>query len=223
MAEGHRKRLKARFLKEGLDGFEDHNALELLTFFSRPLRDTNPIGHALMEKFGSLSAVFDAPIEALMSVPGVGEQTAILIKLIPEMSRRYLVSRDSVENIITNSRDAVKYLESHYIGRVVETLFMLSIDAKGKLLACTLVEEGSINYVNIDPRKIIEIAIRTNAAQVIVAHNHCGGLALPSEDDVASTIKLKSLLENIGIHLTDHIIIANGDAVSLADSNLFGT
>ena len=87
--EGHRQRLKNRFLTEGLDSFETHNILELLLFYSIPQRDTNGIAHKLLDTFGSLKGVFEADFEELIKIDGIKENTATLLKLIPEVARAY--------------------------------------------------------------------------------------------------------------------------------------
>ena len=86
--DGHRERMKKRFLEHGLDNFDDVNALELLLFYALPRKDTNALAHALLDRFGSLAGVLDASAADLLSVDGVGESIAGLLRLIPERSRR---------------------------------------------------------------------------------------------------------------------------------------
>ena len=102
--DGHRERMKKRFQEHGLENFDDHSVLELLLFYVLPRADVNPIAHALMNKFGALAAVFDAPVDELVKVPGIGMNTAVCIKLIPQISRRYLVSRSSFDDILDASK-----------------------------------------------------------------------------------------------------------------------
>lgn len=222
MHEGHRQRLKRRFRLEGLDGFEDHTALELLLFYAVPQRDTNPIAHALMDRFGRLSAVFDATAEDLMKVEGVGESAALLIKLIPQMSRKYLVSKADNEICLNTSSKAGRYLLPRFYAHRNEVVYLVCLDAKCKVLGCVLLFEGSVNSAGVSVRKIVEMALSFNATGVILAHNHTSGIALPSADDEKTTITIKNALSAVGIRLNDHIIIADDDFVSMADNGILG-
>lgn len=96
---GHRQRLKERFLKEGLDHFDEHQVLELLLFYCIPRIDTNPLAHALLERFGSLAQVLEAPVEELEKVPGIGSNAATFLSLTTAVGRYYLVNR-SIQTVI---------------------------------------------------------------------------------------------------------------------------
>ncbi len=101
---GHRARVKQRFLRGGLDSFDDHQVLELLLFYALPQRDVNELAHALLNHFGTLSAVFDAPEQELLQVPGIGENAAVLVKLLPQIARRYLISKESESGVVRTAR-----------------------------------------------------------------------------------------------------------------------
>ena len=175
--DGHRKRLTARFLTEGLEGFEPHQVLELLLFYSIPRQDTNELAHRLIERFGSLSAVFDAPYEQLLEVEGVGEKTASLLKLMPDMARVYYAARQDGAYIRSN-KDAQELLLPRLMGRREELVYVLLLDAKGKCLAVELVHEGSVNASEVNLRKIAALAIRANAAGLILAGEVIQDIAL---------------------------------------------
>ena len=121
--------MKNLFLKNGLDYFEPHTVLELLLYYSIPMKDTNPVAHRLLEKFGSFSAVFDAPIEELSKVEGVGKSTAVLIKLIPQLSRRYQEDLDRDKNVIFSYDEAGGYLLKKFIGRQNEVVVLMLLDS----------------------------------------------------------------------------------------------
>lgn len=218
MAEGHRERLKQRFLREGLDGFEPHNILELALFFAIPRRDTNTIAHELINTFGSLSAVFDAPVHELMRVKGVGENAALYLKLFPSIFRIYEQDKKSKRECIASTEDAGKHILPQFVGRTNETVYAVYMDSKRKVLYSGVLFEGNVNSAQISTRKIAETAIRFNASSVILAHNHPGGLALPSREDIGTTHKIASVLRGMGIELIDHLIVADDDFVSMADS-----
>lgn len=218
--DGHRKRLKARFVKTGLDDFEPHNILELLLFYSVPRKDTNPLAHRLVNRFGSLSGVFEAKPEELMKVDGVTENTAVLISMIPQIARKYLEDKAEVKNVIGGFSDIGKYLLPKFIGRKVETIMLASLDNKNKIISCSIIAEGDSDRASISKRKIMEEAIRVNATRVVLAHNHPRGFAIPSSEDIFLTEEIYSLLKSVGIELVDHIIFAENDFVSLAASGI---
>ncbi|MEA5039447.1 MAG: DNA repair protein RadC [Clostridiaceae bacterium] len=215
--DGHRERMTARFLKEGLDGFSPHNILELLLFFGVPRKDTNELAHILLDTFGSLSGVLDAPVAELTDVGGIGEHTAALLHLMPQLARAYLSDRER-EVCINSTEKAGKYLLPRFVGRDEETVFMICVDGKCRVLSTTLLHRGNINSAEVSIRGIVATALRHNAAGVILAHNHPGGVALPSPEDLSTTCRICDALVPVGVRLIDHIIVADGDFVSLADS-----
>lgn len=216
--EGHRKRMKERFIKSGLDDFAPHNVLEFLLFYSIPRGDTNPIAHRLIDAFGSLSGVFDATPEELMKVSGVGESTAILISMIPQMARKYLEDKADAVNVVGGCGDIGAYLLPKFVGRTNEALMMVSIDNKNKVISCSVVAEGTVDSAKVSRRKVMEEAMKVKATRVILAHNHPRGVAVPSAEDVAMTREIGRLFAQVGIELVDHIIIADDDYVSMAAS-----
>lgn len=216
--EGHRKRMKERFMKSGLDDFAPHNVLEFLLFYSIPRGDTNPIAHRLIDAFGSLSGVLDATPEELMKVSGVGESTAILISMIPQMARKYLEDKADAVNVVGGCGDIGAYLLPKFVGRTNEALMMVSIDNKNKVISCSVVAEGTVDSAKVSRRKVMEEAMKVKATRVILAHNHPRGVAVPSAEDVAMTREIGRLFAQVGIELVDHIIIADDDYVSMAAS-----
>ena len=217
--DGHRERLKNRFRTEGLDAFDEHNVLELLLFYAVPRSDTNPAAHELLDTFGSLSAVFDAPIDALVKVKGVGENAATLIKLIPALARRYEVDKNNIA-CLASTQLVGEYLLSRYVGKTQEIVYLICLDGKYKPLCCVAISEGIVNTVSISARRIIELALKYNAVGVVLAHNHPGGIALPSNDDISTTFMIRDALRTINVKLLDHIVVADGDYVSMADSGM---
>ena len=216
--EGHRKRMKERFIKSGLDDFAPHNILELLLFYSIPRGDTNPVAHRLIDTFGSLSGVFDATPEELAKVDGVGENSAILISMIPQIARKYLEDKAETANIVGGCSDIGAFLLPKFVGRTNEALMMVSIDNKNKIISCSVVAEGTVDSAKVSRRKIMEEAMKVKATRVILAHNHPCGVAVPSSEDVVMTKEIGRLFAQVGIELVDHIIVANDDYVSMAAS-----
>jgi len=215
---GHREKMRARFLAGGLDAFADHEALELLLYYAIPRRDTNPIAHALMERYGSLSAVLAAPVEDLKKVEGIGESAAILIKLVPELRKKASLADAERETALTSVGRIGAFLLERFRGEKNEVVYQLCLDRKGKLLACKRLGEGDLSSAGLDIRRMIENAILFSASGVVLALNHPSGIALPSQDDYIATDQAKAALDTIGVELVDHIILADEDFVSMADS-----
>lgn len=217
--DGHRQRLRERFAQQGADGFQDHELLEYLLTFALPRVNTNPIAHRLLDAFGSFSGVLDAPAEELVKIEGMGPNAAALIQALPGMARRYYTGLQT-EEILNSTERCGAYFLPRFIGRSVETVFLACTDVKCKVLSCTLLCEGSVNSTAVSARLVVQTALRANAVGVILAHNHPGGIALPSDADLHTTQRLAEALGAVGVRLLDHIIVADTDFVSLADSNM---
>lgn len=214
---GHRQRMKEEFLARP-DSFPDHKLLELLLFYADPRGDTNPTAHALMDRFGSLAGVLDALPEELGKTPGIGDHAVTLLKAAKELAGRYLNARTSVEEMVRDTRDAWALLRPYFFGARGERVCLLCLDGKGKSLGIRVVGEGNVNAAEVTTRGVVEAALSLNAAQVILAHNHVSGLALPSAEDKVTTRHLAQVLNTVGVALTDHLILSDDDVVSLRDS-----
>lgn len=215
---GHRDRMKKKFMEQGADGFNDHQLLELLLFYCIPQGDVNPLAHELMLHFGSFFAVFDADFDELLKVKGIGTHAAVLFRLLPQIMRRYELSRMDCETIITSSTEAGTYFLPYFYGARNEMSYLLCLDAKGKVLGCDRLSEGSLNMTVVDNRSAVECALRHRASCVFLAHNHTSGLAKPSAEDVSATVQLYQLMDAMGIELIDHLVVVDEDFVSLKDS-----
>ena len=216
----HRRRVKNRFRNEGLDHFEELHALELLLFYGLPREDTNPIAHDLLNKFGSLRNVLEAPVEQLMTVHKIGEHAAILLSLVKGIALKYMISGDS-EAPLNTMADCGSYLVNRFLGRRDEVVMLLCLDAKRAPLCCRIVSEGSVNAAEISTRKVVEAALAVNATSVILAHNHPSGIAVPSMQDIVTTRRMGAALSAVDIILEDHFVVADQDYVSLRDSNYY--
>lgn len=220
MHEGHRERVRNRFLNEGLDSFEPHQILELLLFYSIPRKDTNELAHALLKRYGSLSAVFEADPADLMSVPGIGKNSAVLLTLIPSLARIYFKDKWGKKPRLNNTAKAGEYLVALFSGRQYEAFYVVCLDAQNRVNHPCMVHEGTIDQAPVYPRLIVEAALRHQAHSVILAHNHPGGSLEPSQADLNVTRKIVTALEAISIRVLDHIIVADGKYFSFADHGL---
>lgn len=218
--DGHRERLKRRFLDYGERVFDDHQLLELMLFYAVPQGDVNPLAHRLIDRFGSFAAVLDARPEELKKIKGVGDHTALFLSMFPQVLRRYMASKSGCEERVCSTADAGEYLLPYFFGARNETLFLLCLDAKGKVLSCRLLAEGSLDRVSLNARQVVETALEDRASAVILAHNHISGVATPSQADVALTLALRPLLKSLGVRLLDHLVVADGDFVSMVQSGL---
>lgn len=217
---GHRQRLRNTFLENGLGGMNDINALELLLFYALPRRDTNETAHLLLKRFGSLDRVFSASVEDLCEVEGIGEYAASLITLVPQIMKKSAISKAKETRQIKNSTEAGTYLLPFFLNEQDEVVYLLCLDAKRSVLCCEEMGRGVVNSVDANVRSIVEKALKVRACSAILAHNHPGGLAIPSREDEIFTRCLYNALETVGIRLEDHIIVADGDYVSVADTGM---
>ncbi len=219
--DGHRERLRQRFLEHGLDALQDHEVLELLLFYAVPRRDTKELAWRLLHHFGSLSAVLDASADDLQQVSGIREPAAVLLSLMTPLARRYQISRTDKRQILNSSTRCGEFLTGYFFGSTDELVYLLCLDAKGQFLACRMLQHGSATSAALSLRKAAEIAMSAKASAVVLAHNHPGGLALPSQADYETTCQLRAALEPLGIQLVDHIIVADKDFVSMKDNGFF--
>lgn len=217
---GHRKRMKKRYLEHGLETFENHEILELALYYAIPMKDTNPISHKLMDKFGSLSAVFDAPIDLLID-EGLTENAAVFLKLIPDLLSIYMDDKFNNTDKIINSVNLPQKFINKFLGKNYEMVYLLLMDSKYKELYCGIVSKGSITNADVNIPRICELSLRYSARYAIIAHNHPSGICLPSNADLRVTTKLYQALSYINVELVDHYIVAEDDCISLSDSKVF--
>lgn len=218
----HRKRFKQRFLETGFDGFQAHEILELLLFYSIPQGDTNVIAHHILDNFENISDAFDADIGRLLEINGVGEHTAILMKMIPQLASCYTTAKLDTAQLDTSTK-VCKYFYSRFIGVKTEQLRVACLNDELAVVACGVIIEGGVSAIPMNARKIVEYTYRSNCDMIIMAHNHPNGLSVTSEDDIAVTAQLVPILRNVGIKLLDHIIVGKDSATSMYDTGHFTT
>lgn len=215
---GHQQRLTARFRNDGLDSFDEPHALELVLFYGAPQADTFSLAHALLERFGSLAKVLEAPLEELERAPGMDAHTATLIRLISALARYDRINRRKPVEPLTTVDACAAYMAPFLQGQRNEVVYLLCLDAKCKPICCHEVGQGAGCSAVISIRRIVERALCANAVTVVLAHNHPGGTLSPSPDDIVTTQRLSKALTGVDITLADHIIFADKSYVSLARS-----
>ena len=218
----HRKRMKNRFKLHGIDIFEKHEILELALYYAIPRKDTNPIAHRLLERFGTIHDVMNAPFSALREVEGIGEEAACFIKFLVDIVRIYMEEKASSKETYRSREELNERLSMKFIGREIEIVSIILVDAKRKIIYDGIVNKGSHNSVDMYMRRIIELIVLYNAAGIVIAHNHPSGIALPSPQDIETTKKLGNVLAGMNVSFLDHIIVADNDFVSLREANIPG-
>ena len=216
--DGHRDRMRRQLKTSSMDSLSDVQVLEVLLYYAAPRGDTNPTAHALLSRFGTLDSVFSAPESELKKVNGVGDAAAQLIRLVPQVARRCLMSRSAQIEILDTTSKCGQYLLPYFHGESEEVVYLLCLDAKCKALDCVLIHRGGVNVASIAARKVVKAALDANATSVVLAHNHPSGIAVPSSEDVQTTCRVAMALNAVEIQLADHIVVADGDYVSMVQS-----
>lgn len=213
--------MRARALASGLDGFADHEVLELLLFSVLPRVNTNPIAHRLLARFGSLSAVLEADPADLATVDGLGQRGGAFLSLIPHLGRRYLHDRNRRDNpVLDNATAVVNYIAPLFTGRTEEVIYLLCLDARCRVRFPALVGTGTVAETHVQPRQVVTTALRHQAVSAVLAHNHPGGAARPSQADRQLTERIARALEAVDIPLLDHVIVAGNRSFSFEESGL---
>ena len=207
--KNHRQRMRDRFMSEGPDHFAIHELLEILLYYCKPQVDTNPCAHELIERFGGIKGIFEASADELAAVKGVGEQTAVLLHLIPELLRRYEREvREPITVYDTMSKMAY-YLHSYFVGRSTERLYMMVFNNRMNMIDFVKISEGTVNGTDIFLRVMEERILRKKGASVLIAHNHPNGLPIPSGNDLEITETLYRHLATLGITVLEHLIFTD--------------
>lgn len=218
--EGHRQRMRDRFLQNGLEGFADHEALELLLFYAIPRRNVNPLAHRLLNQFGSLHEVMRASEAELMQVEGIGENAAMLIALAAAVMRRAQLKRDGPHEVLSTRAQAQQHCIRLLSDLKSEHFYLVCMDNQMRLIRDVLIDRGTLGEVAAYPRLVAQAVLRHNAYMVVLCHNHPSGSAVPSQRDVETTRQLCTMLESMGVAVADHVIVAGDRALSMAQSGL---
>ena len=218
---GHRERQKDKFLRFGLEPFSEVEALELLLYYSISRQDTNELAHALLDAFHDIRGVINAHPKDLQRVQGVGEHTAILLSLVGSLYRRHMKEKLPHRTRLRTAQELGEYFFSTLSGRPVETVYLLCLDENYGILGEHDLGEGGPARVEPSVRRIVELALRDRAVQVVISHNHVSSPAMPSRDDVESTRSLYHALALIQVELLDHIIVSVEEHISMRNNGFF--
>jgi len=215
--EGHRERLREKFLTSGLSGFHDYEVIELLLTLATPRKDCKDAAKASLKRFKTLQGVLEASPTALCEVPGIGPKNLLGIKLIKAVADRYLEKRLIHKDPLNNSRELFDYLYHSIREKSRECFNVLFLDAKNRVVASETLFEGTLTASSVYPREVIVAALNHHAAALIFAHNHPSGDPKPSPEDISITRQLIFACRVIGITVHEHLIIGDNRYFSFAD------
>ncbi|MDO4750039.1 MAG: DNA repair protein RadC [Eubacteriales bacterium] len=218
---GHRHRSRERFLEHGLEGFKDLDALEFLLQYAVPRRDTTPAAQALLARFGTLSDVLNASYEELRDTKDVGEGAAVLLKLIPAVSKRYMLALTPEKIQLKDVKEMGRFLLPYFMYEREELLLAVYLDNRDRVMRVDEISRGTVDGTAVLTRKIATTALMLHAAGVIVSHNHPSGEVDPSAEDLASTRMLGFALALVDVRLRDHIVVAGSRYLSLCEYGQF--
>jgi len=221
--KGHRERLRKRFLKSGLSGFHDYEIIELLLTYALCRRDVKPLAKALIERFGGLRGVFDASLEDLRSIKGIGKSSAVLIKLLKVGADEYLKEKIKGKEVLSSLGDVLDYFRHALSGEKIEKFMAVYLNTKNRIVGTEVLHEGTIDQAAVYPRQVIEGAIRNAASAIIFVHNHPSGDPSPSPEDRAITESLSRAAAAVDIAVHDHVIIGCNSHFSARRSGWFTT
>lgn len=211
---GHRQRMLKRYLEHGIDGFAEHEILEIFLFTAYSRRNTNDISHQLIDRFGSLEGVLNADYSELVQEKDVGVTAAALISFMKDFVKRY--GKQDMSGIKLSSSESVRdFCYQLLKDSVTEQAHALFLDQTFNLIGESPVSQGDRKAVDFDLRMIVTRAIRTQCCNIVLAHSHPGGVLLPSSADIAATRRVHSSLKSIGINLIDHIIVNDEGSYSM--------
>ncbi|MBQ7358117.1 MAG: hypothetical protein IJW65_05200 [Clostridia bacterium] len=209
--KNHRERVKTKYLKYGLECFDDHQVMELVLYYSVAQKDTNVMAHDLINKFGSLRGVLEATPEELCEVDGVGMHSAVLLGLIRDINRRCILSDTRTSEVFDTVSKIGEYLLAYFSGLTNERVCIMLLDNSMRLIECVNLADGSVNGAQVDYRLIAQTALAKRAASVVLAHNHPGGLAVPSREDREVTRAVEAALSVVGVNLLEHIVVGTNN------------
>ena len=212
---GHRKRMRERYEKNGFNGWSEHEVLEFILFDKIPRKDTNKIAHDILDKFGSIKNAISSDVESLVKIDGIGEATA---KHILSQEKMYNYGRYERIEVKTKKYDPdnpYDFFCALFDGRKRETMYMVCLDIRGRVLRCDLVFEGTFESIDLNVGAMVRLAVTAEAFSVVLAHNHPNGNPEPSDDDIISTRIIKSAMCLVGVELLDHVIFTDEGCKSI--------
>lgn len=218
--QGHRQRLRQRFVDHGLDGFQDYEALELLLQFVARQKDMKPAAKALIARFGSFKNVLDASVADLEDVPGIGHAGAVLLHAVKQSASRYLQQTSRARNAFENTESLINYCIFRIGAEPNETFRVVCLDSNFAIIADKEIAQGTVNQAAVFPRRVMETALEARATTLVFVHNHPDGNVEPSDADKTLTRALVLAASTLGISVFDHLIVSRDAAFSFREHGL---
>mgnify|MGYP000694556219 CR=1 FL=1 len=214
-ASGHRQRLKDRFMRAGREALQDYELLELILFRSIPRRDVKPLAKKLIAEFGSVAEVLGAPLSRLRTTDGIGEATAIDLKLVEAAGRELAKGAVKKRTVLGSWTAVIDYCRASMAFESREVFRILFLDKRNALIADEIQQTGTVDHTPVYPREVVKRALEVSATAVILVHNHPSGDPSPSTADVHMTLQIIDIAKPLGIAVHDHIIVGRDGHASL--------
>lgn len=219
--KGHRARMKAKFAKTmDFRNFEEHEILEMLLFSCFPQKNTNPVAHELINRFGSLSNVLNATYEELINCGALGENPALMLKFYSSLNSYLHIYKSDEEIDIRDIPKLKAYIGDHFYGLDHEEFKLFFTDNRYILKSHADIQTGTSKSVEVSLRQVTKAVLDSGATYFFVAHNHPGTKSVPSDEDILLTKKIISHLRSMDIHLLDHFVVGTDGVSSMRQLGL---
>jgi len=219
-SEGHRQRLRDKFLNSSLEGFHDYEIIELLLTLGTPRKDCKQSAKEALMKFGTLKAVLEADAVDLKTVRGIGDKNVFGLKIAQAVARRYLADSVVDKDFIRSSKEVLEYLQHNLRDKNREVLMVIYLNGRNQIIKMEEVFEGTLSTSAVYPWEVVKRALDNEAAALVFVHNHPSGNPNPSKEDLTITNKLKEASQSIDVVVHDHLIIAGNEVYSFTDHGL---
>jgi DNA repair protein RadC len=220
--QGHRKRLREKFIESGLSGFQDYEIVELLLTLGSPRKDCKQQAKEAIKKFNTLRGVLEAAPEELQQIKGIGPHNWFGIKLAQEVAREYLKERIIEKPVFSSSQEIFDYLYHSMRGLKKEAFKVIYLNSQNQIIDTEDLFHGTVDSSVVHIREVIESALKHNAVSLIFAHNHPSGNPIPSQSDKDLTRDLVMAAYIVGLKVLDHIVIGDNKYYSFSGEGLIG-
>ncbi len=211
---GHRDRLRDRFARAGAAGLQDYELLELLLFRSKVRGDVKPVAKAMLARFGGFAETLAAPVERLLEIDGVGEGTAIELKIVHAAALKLAQERVLRRPVISSWDELLAYCRASMADEKIEQFRVLFLDKKNILIADEVQQKGTVDHTPVYPREVVKRALELSASAIILVHNHPSGDPTPSRADIEMTNQIVKAAQTLGVRVHDHLVIGHRSQAS---------
>ena len=218
--QGHRERLRDRFLDDVRPAVADYEILEYLLALAIPRRDTKMLAKELIRRFGTLASVLAADADALLAIKGMGRTSAAALRVVRVAATRMLAEPVAQAPILSSWAALLDFLQVDQGPMTVEEVRVLHLNARNVLVRDEVMNRGTVSEAPIYVREVIRSALDIGSAAIILVHNHPSGDPAPSRQDIAITRDIAETGRRLGIQLHDHLIIGAGRHTSLRAEGL---